>query len=62
MAYTLKDNQEYKFIAIKVEGDFGLSVLKQLAAESSKLVKKHNCYHILNDLREATITSGTLDI
>ena len=62
MPYKIVYEKEGDYISIRVEGGFGLSVLKQLSADVSKFIEKYGCNHILNDLRLAKLTSDTLDI
>jgi hypothetical protein len=47
---------------ITVEGDFALPTLKNLAADVAKDIEKYGCNRILNDMRQAKLTKGTIDI
>ena len=62
MSYKINYEKEGDYIAVTVEGDFTLSNLKDLAAEVTKFTKQYSCNRILNDMRQAQLTKGTIDI
>ena len=62
MTYRINYEEEYDYIAVAVDGAFSLSTLKELAADVSKLIEKHGCNRIMNDMRHAKLTKGTIDI
>jgi len=62
MAYKINYNKEQNYIRVTVDGDFSLSTGKELAADVASFVKRYNCNLVLNDLRHARLTQGTLDI
>jgi len=55
MPFTIKYDKEIDCIFIKVDGQFDLSLLKMLASDVAKVVEKHGCRRIFNDLRSATL-------
>jgi len=61
MPFTIKYDKEIDCIFIKVDGQFDLSLLKMLASEVAKVIEKHGCRCIFNDLRNATL-GDILDI
>ena len=62
MPYTIHYERERDYIAVTVEGDFELESLKDLAEHVAKVIEKHGCNRILNDMRHAKLVKGTLDI
>ena len=55
MPFTINYDKEMDCIFIKVNGQFDLSLLKMLASEVAKVVEKHGCRRIFNELRYATL-------
>jgi len=62
MSYKINYDKEQDYIAVTIEGDFGLSTIKELAADIAGSVKRYNCNRILNDMRHARLTEGTFNI
>ena len=62
MPYKIAYEKENKYILIIVEGDFALPMLKNLAADVARYIEQHGCNRILNDMRQAKLTKGTIDI
>jgi hypothetical protein len=62
MAYKINYNKEQNYISATVDGEFSLSTVKELAADVASFVERYNCSLVLNDLRHAKLTEGTLDI
>ena len=62
MPYKIIYEKEGDYISVTVEGDFALSNLKGLAAEIAKSIEQYGSNHILNDMRQAKLTEGTIDI
>jgi len=62
MAHEVNFNKEQNYISVIVEGEFSLSTVKELAADVASFIKRYNCSLVLNDLRHARLTQGTLDI
>ena len=62
MSYKINYEKEGDYISIRVEGDFALSNLKDLAEDVAKVIEQHGCNRILNDMRRAKLTKGTIDI
>jgi len=62
MPYKINYQIEGDYISIRVEGDFALSTLKDLAVDVARHIEKHGCNRILNDMRQAKLTKGTIDI
>jgi len=62
MTFTVKYDQEKKYIMASIRGELNLPLLKDIAFEVSKTINETGCKLILNDLREAIPTKGTLDI
>lgn len=49
-------------IEIKVQGDFFLSVAKELITEAAQIATEHDCFLVLNDMRGATVKLSMLEI
>ena len=62
MPYKINYEKEYDYIVITVEGGFGLSTIKSLSADVARYIERHGCNRILNDMRHAKLTEGTIDI
>lgn len=62
MPYTIDYVKEQDYIIVIIEGSFTLSTLKELAEDIAQFVEQHGCYRILNDLRQAELTRGTIDV
>ena len=62
MPYNIHYEKEQDYISVTVEGKFDLSTLKELAAEVAKCIEQYGCKRILNDMRLAKMTRGTIDI
>ena len=62
MSYRIDYNEEQDYIAVTVEGKFTLSTLKELSTAVATFTERYNCRRILNDMRHARLTEGTLDI
>ena len=62
MPYRINYKKEHDYLAVTVEGGFALSNLKDLAADIAKSIAQYDCNRILNDMRQAKLTKGTIDI
>ena len=62
MPYKIVYDKEGDYILISVEGDFGLPILKDMAEDVASVIEQHGCNRILNDMRRAKFTAGTIDI
>jgi hypothetical protein len=62
MPYNIVYHQELDYFAVTIEEDFDLKTLQDLAQDMAKEIEKHGCNRILNDMRRARLTEGTLDI
>ena len=62
MSYKINYNKEQGYIAVTIEGDFALSILKELAADIAEFTERYNCNRILNDMRHARLTEDTFNI
>ena len=49
-------------IEINIQGDFFLSVAKEIITEAAQIAKAHDCFFVLNDMREATVKLSMLEI
>ena len=62
MPYKIHYEKEQDYISVTVEGKFALSTLKELAAKVAENIEHYGCNRILNDMRLAKMTRGTIDI
>ncbi len=62
MPYTIRFDKEKNCIRVRVTGELNLELLKNLAKDVSKHVNRTEGCYILNDLREAVISEGILNI
>ena len=62
MSYKIVYEKEGDYISITVEGDFALSTLQDLGADVAKHIDQPGCNCILNDMRQAKLIGGTMDI
>ena len=62
MKYEISYSEEKKVVIGKVDGYFDLSVVSEIAGQLVKLNRQTNCDKILTDLRDAEITSSTMEI
>jgi hypothetical protein len=62
MPYSVTYEAEAGYIAIGLIGTIDQPMARQLAAEVTRLMQKHNCFLVLNDAREATTTISIADI
>ncbi len=62
MKYDLKYDEERDLIMGQVHGEFDSSVVSKMVSDLGEMIRKYNCFRLLNDLRDATITPETLDI
>jgi len=62
MKYELKYDEEKDLITGQIHGEFDSSVVSKMGSDLGEMIRKHNCFRLLNDLRDATITPETLDI
>jgi hypothetical protein len=62
MPYKVYYEEEGDYLSVTVEGDFALSTLKDLAADVAKSIAQYGCNRILNDMRRAKLTTGTIEI
>jgi len=62
MSYEIDYINEQDYIVVTVTGDFGLSSLKEMAADVAGSIERHGCSRILNDMREARLTGNSFNI
>ena len=62
MPYTVNYEVEACCITVAVHGELDLPLLRSIASDIAKIGKAEGCIHILNDLREANLTKGTIDV
>ena len=62
VTYLIKFNENAGFIVITIEGDFSMSILKELASEVAEEVKTTGCTKILNDMLKANLTASVAEI
>jgi len=62
MAHTLFYNSELHILELKIDGEFSLEETRQILPEVAGLMKEHDCFRILSDLREARVKVSTLEI
>jgi hypothetical protein len=62
MPYSVTYEAEAGYIAIVLIGTIDQPVARQLAAEVTQLMQKHDCFLVLNDACEATTTMSIVDI
>jgi hypothetical protein len=53
---------EKRLIVIEIRGRIDKALVQNLASQVAGFSKEHNCFHVLNDAREATIFLSTLEI
>lgn len=62
MKYEIIYSEEKKLVMGKVDGYFDLSLVSEMAGKMAKLNQEKDCGKILTDLRNAEITSSTMEI
>ena len=62
MSHTIIYNSEESVIEVKVQGDLFLSEAKEFITEAAQIAKEHDCFLILNDMREATVKLSMVEI
>jgi len=62
MKYELKYDEERDLIMGQVHGEFDSSVVVKMVSDLGAMIQEHDCYRLLNNLRDAKITPETLDI
>ena len=62
MKYDLAYDEERDLIIGHVYGEFASSLVTEMSSDLAKIIRKHSCYRLLNDLRDAKITPETLEI
>jgi hypothetical protein len=62
MPFTVSYSKQKDYIVIVVEGELDLTLLQNMAAEVSKIIKRKGCNRILNDLRNAKPAKRIIDI
>ncbi len=62
MNYELKYDEERNLIMGQVHGEFDSRVVAKMVSDLGAMIREHDCYRLLNDLRDAKITPETLDI
>ena len=62
MKYEISYSEEKKLVMGKVDGYFDLSLVSEMAGKMAKLNQEKDCGRILTDLRDAEITSSTMEI
>lgn len=62
MDYELEYDEERHLILGHVHGVFDTAVVRRMAVDLAEMVREHECFRLLNDLRDATITGSTPDI
>jgi hypothetical protein len=62
MSHRIVYEKEGDYVSVVVEGNFALPMLKVLAVDVARQIEQHGCNRILNDMRLAKLTKGTIDI
>ena len=62
MPFTAHFDEEKTCIMVAVTGELNLPLLQEMASSISKMITKHGCKRILNDLREAFPAEGAFEI
>ncbi len=62
MSYSVAYDAEAGFIAIVIQGTIDQSVVRQLISDAARVAQEHNCFLVLNDAREATVTLSIAEI
>ena len=62
MKYDLAYDEERDLIVGHVHDGLDASLALKMSSDLANLIRTHGCYRLLNDLRDAEITSSTLEI
>ncbi|NOZ62832.1 MAG: hypothetical protein GXO74_14310 [Calditrichaeota bacterium] len=62
MSYTVTYDEECDCILVSVAGEFNLPLLEKIATDVEKIEKKHGCKRIINNLLEAKLADGALEV
>ncbi len=62
MAYTAQYDSELQIIKVKYEGPLYLNEVKETLTVVLRLVREHDCFFMLTDLRETQVKLSTLSI
>ncbi len=62
MNFELRYDGDHDIIRGRVHEKLDAAVAKAMAADLAQLVREHGCRRFLNDLREAQVTSSTLEL
>ncbi len=62
MNFELSYDEDLDIIRGRLYGKLDAAVAKAVATDLAQLVRKHGCHRFLHDLREAQVTSSTLDL
>jgi hypothetical protein len=62
MPYTVTYSSEMHIVEIKAHGDLTLDEAKQIIFDIGKVCIEKNCFHWLEDYREARFELSTIDI
>ena len=62
MPYSATYDGEAGLIALSFRGKVDLPALRKLASDAARISKEHNCFLVLSDFREATLSLSTMEI
>ena len=62
MPHSITYHARENVITITHQGEFDATMTRQLISEVISLVKEHDCFHIVEDFREARIRFSTMDL
>jgi len=62
MNYELNYDEEKNLIIGRINGEFDISTVKEMAKQTGKMIERTGCKKLINDLREANFKASTLEI
>ena len=62
MSCSVKYDAEADLIVIEIKEVINIPLVRQLSHDVILLAKEHNCFLILNDAREATLSLSTMEL
>jgi hypothetical protein len=62
MSYSTKYDAQADFITIEVKQAINAHLVRQISHDVIRLAKEHNCFLILTDAREATVSLSTVEL
>jgi len=62
LSCTVNYDEERECIFVTVEGELNLPLLEKIAAEVGKIEREHGCKRVLNNLLDAKMTQGALEV